>query len=97
VLGIVAAIVYGLGWLFLGLAIFIPVVVLIALSPALAPVALLGLFGWWLFRKTKVPEPAPAPQPKVEPVMQSEPPPEPATPPSPPTPPPLPKEEPPAG
>jgi len=42
VLGIVAAIVYGLGWLFLGLAIFIPVVVLIALSPALAPVALLG-------------------------------------------------------
>jgi len=73
-LGIVAAIVYGLGWLFLGLAIFIPVVVLIAVSPALAPVALLGLFGWWLFRKTRVPEPAPAPQPKVEPAMKSEPP-----------------------
>jgi len=99
VLGILAAIVYGLGWLFLALAIFIPVVVLIALSPALAPVALLGLFGWWLFRKTKVPEAAPAPPPKVEPVMQASPPPatQPDSPPPVPTPPPLPKEEPPAG
>ncbi len=97
VLGILAAIVYGLGWLFLALAIFIPVVVLIALSPALAPVALLGLFGWWLFRKTKVPEPAPAPRPKVEPVMQPAPPPAPAAPAPPSTPPPLPREEPPAG
>ena len=89
VLAIVAAIIYGLGWLFVGLAIFIPIVILIALSPALAPVILLVLFLWWIFRKKEEPQPvaAPAaPATRVEPVMQ------PSA-----SPPPLPKDEPPAG
>jgi hypothetical protein len=69
VLAIVAAIIYGLGWLFAGLAIFIPVVVLIATLPATAPFILLGLFIWWLVRRKKELNAAPAP--KVEPVMQA--------------------------
>ena len=69
VLAIVAAVVYGLGWLIVGLAIFIPVVIVIAASPALAPVVLLILLIWWLFRKKKAA--APAPSPKVEPVMMA--------------------------
>jgi hypothetical protein len=97
VLAIVAAIIYGLGWLFVGLAIFIPVVFLIALTPALAPVILLILLIWWIFRKKK--EPAKPEGARVEPVMQpapaeTTPPPPPAPPPSPP---PIPKEDPPAG
>ena len=92
VLGIVAAIIYGLGWLFLGLAIFIPVMILIAASPALAPVILLILAIWWIFRK----KPEKAAAPRVEPAMQ----PVPSTPPSPPappSPPPIPRDDPPAG
>ncbi len=95
VLGIVAAIIYGLGWLLVGLAIFIPVMILIAASPALAPVILLILAIWWIFRK----KPGKAPAARVEPVM---PPPAPAaatppSPPAPPSPPPIPREDPPAG
>jgi hypothetical protein len=86
VLAIVAAIIYGLGWLFVGLAIFIPVVILIALTPALAPVILLILLIWWIFRKKK--EPAKADGARVEPVMQPAPPP---------SPPPIPREDTPAG
>jgi hypothetical protein len=93
VLAVVAAIIYGLGWLFLGLAIFIPIVILIALSPALAPVILVLLFVWWLFRKRQAAEAAPVA--KVEPVMQPSPPP--ASPAAPPSPPPIPKDEPPVG
>ncbi len=93
VLAVVAAIIYGLGWLFLGLAIFIPIVILIALSPALAPVILVLLFVWWLFRRKEKAEPAPAA--KVEPVMQ--PAPAPAPPAVQPSPPPVPKDEPPVG
>lgn len=87
VLAIVAALIYGLGWLFVGLAIFIPIVVLIAVSPALAPVILLGLLVWWIFRKKKEPEPR-APEARVEPVLQAA---------APPSPPPFPGEQPPAG
>jgi hypothetical protein len=87
VLAVVAAIIYGLGWLFVGLAIFIPVVALIAAAPALAPVVLLILLIWWIFRKKKEP---PKPEAaRVEPVM----PPSPA----PASPPPLPREDTPAG
>ncbi|MBK6981916.1 MAG: histidine kinase [Betaproteobacteria bacterium] len=67
VLAAVSALVYGLGWLLVGLVIFIPVVVIVALAPALAPVLLVVLFFWWLLRRKKSPEPAAAP--KVEPVM----------------------------
>ena len=93
VLAIVAALIYGLGWLLLGLAIFIPVVILIAASPALAPVILLILVIWWIFRK----KPQKAEAARVEPVMPPAPPPAPPAPPVPPSPPPIPREEPPAG
>jgi hypothetical protein len=73
VLAVVAAIIYGLGWLFAGLAIFIPVVVLIATLPATAPFILFALLVWWLVRKKKGPKPSPAAAAKVEPVMQSAP------------------------
>jgi hypothetical protein len=52
-LAIVVAIVYGLGFLFAGLAIFVPVMVLVALFPVLAPFVLLGLVAWWLVRRAR--------------------------------------------
>jgi hypothetical protein len=52
-LAIVLAVVYGLGFLFVGLAIFIPLVVLVSLFPVLAPFILLGLGIWWLVRRSK--------------------------------------------
>ncbi|HQY47303.1 MAG TPA: hypothetical protein PLE38_10145, partial [Usitatibacteraceae bacterium] len=88
VLAIVAAIIYGLGWLFVGLAIFIPIVIVIAVSPALAPVILLILLIWWIFRKKPEGREEKAPEARVEPVMQAA---------TPATPPPVPKEGPPAG
>jgi hypothetical protein len=90
VLAVVTAIIYGLGWLFLGIAIFIPIVVVIAVSPALAPVILLILLIWWIFRKKKPPEKAP--EERVEPVLQV-----PPSPPAPPAPPPIPEVDRPAG
>ena len=58
---------FGLGWLLAGLAIFIPVMILIALAPALAPVILLGLLIWWLVRRNK--NAAPAVNARTEPAM----------------------------
>ena len=52
-LAIVLAVVYGLGFLFVGLAIFIPLVVLVSLFPVLAPFILFGLAIWWFVRRTK--------------------------------------------
>jgi hypothetical protein len=52
-LAIVLAVVYGLGFLFVGLAIFIPLVVLVSLFPVLAPFILVGLGIWWLIRRSK--------------------------------------------
>jgi hypothetical protein len=59
-LAIVLAVVYGLGFLFVGLAIFIPLVVLVSLFPVLAPFILVGLGIWWLIRRSrrKATEPA---------------------------------------
>ncbi len=65
-LAIVLAVVYGLGFLFVGLAIFIPLVILVSLFPVLAPFILLGLGIWWLVRRSQRKEPAkenPAPPP----------------------------------
>ena len=98
VLAIVAAIIYGLGWLFVGLAIFIPVVIVIAVSPALAPVILLILAIWGIFRK----KPGKAAAPRMEPAMQPSAPPSPSGPSTPsasppPPPPPIPRDDPPAG
>jgi hypothetical protein len=52
-LAIVLAVVYGLGFLFVGLAIFIPLVVLVSLFPVLAPFILVGLGIWWYVRRSK--------------------------------------------
>lgn len=52
-LAIVLAVVYGLGFLFVGLAIFVPLVILVSLFPVLAPFILLGLGIWWLVRRNK--------------------------------------------
>jgi hypothetical protein len=59
-LAIVLAVVYGLGFLFVGLAVFIPLVVLVSLFPVLAPFILVGLGIWWLIRRSrrKATEPA---------------------------------------
>jgi hypothetical protein len=57
-LAIVLAVVYGLGFLFVGLAIFIPLVILVSLFPVLAPFILLGLGIWWLVRRSKRDDPA---------------------------------------
>ncbi len=51
-IAIVVAVIYGLGFLFAGLLIFIPVVILISLVPALAPFAVVGFaFYWFWWRK----------------------------------------------
>ena len=50
-LAIVVAVVYGLGFLFAGLAIFVPIMILVAMFPVLAPIVLLGLVAWWLVRR----------------------------------------------
>jgi hypothetical protein len=64
---LLVAIAYGLGVLFVALAIFIPIVVLVGISPVLAPFILIGLFIWWLVRrnaqKKAALEPGAAPQP----------------------------------
>lgn len=52
-LAIVLAVVYGLGFLFAALAIFIPAVILIAVFPFLAPFILMGLGLWWLLTRRK--------------------------------------------
>jgi hypothetical protein len=52
-IAIVIAVFYGLGFLMVGLAIFIPLVILIALVPALAPFILVGLLIWWLVRRSQ--------------------------------------------
>ncbi|MGZ5101639.1 MAG: ATP-binding protein [Usitatibacter sp.] len=52
-MAIVLAVVYGLGFLFAGIAIFIPLVILVALFPVLAPFLLIGLGIWWFVRRKK--------------------------------------------
>ena len=60
------------GWLtpgelrFWTVAIFVVFVVLISLSPVLAPIALIGLGIWWMARRRKSPPPPPA---RVEPTL----------------------------
>jgi hypothetical protein len=64
-LAVVLAVLYGLGFLFVALAIFIPMVVLVALFPVLAPVILLGLGIWWLVRRGRRKREAPAATPSA--------------------------------
>jgi len=50
-LAIVIAIFYGLGFLIVGLLVFITLSIAVALVPALAPFILVGLLVWWLMRR----------------------------------------------
>jgi hypothetical protein len=51
---LVVAIIYGLGVLAAGLLVFIPVVILISVFPALSPFVLFGLIiYWWFFKRKK--------------------------------------------
>jgi hypothetical protein len=50
-IAIVVAVFYGLGFLVVGLLVFIPLVIIVALVPALAPFILVGVIVWWLVRR----------------------------------------------
>ncbi len=51
---LVVAIIYGLGVLAAGLLVFIPVMILISVFPALSPFVLFGLIiYWWFFKRKK--------------------------------------------
>lgn len=51
---LVVAIIYGLGVLAAGLLVFIPLVILISVFPALSPFVLFGLIiYWWFFKRKK--------------------------------------------
>ena len=50
---LVVAVIYGLGFLFAGLLIFIPAVILVSLFPVLSPFILIGLGVWWLLKKRR--------------------------------------------
>jgi hypothetical protein len=52
-LAIVLAVVYGLGFLFAALLVFIPTTILLALFPVLAPFVLMALGLWWLVTRTR--------------------------------------------
>jgi hypothetical protein len=52
-LAIVLAIIYGLGFFLAGLAVFVGIIVTVALFPIMAPFILLGLGIWWLVRRSK--------------------------------------------
>ena len=54
------------GFFLFAIAIFVVFVVLISLSPVLAPIALIGLGIWWMARRRKSPPPPPA---RVEPTL----------------------------
>ena len=49
VAAIVVAVIYGLGFLFAGLLIFIPVVILVSLVPTLLPFAVVGFAIYWFW------------------------------------------------
>jgi len=57
-LAVVVAVVYGLGFVFAGLLIFVPIMILVSLFPVLAPFVLLGLLVWWLIRRARRPSKA---------------------------------------
>ena len=52
-LAVVIAVFYGLGFVMVGLLVFVTLSIAVALVPALAPFILVGLFIWWLFRRHK--------------------------------------------
>jgi hypothetical protein len=66
-LAVVLAVVYGLGFIFVGLALFIPLVILVSLFPVLAPFILFGLIVWWAVRRSKKRAGKVSPAPSAEP------------------------------
>jgi hypothetical protein len=52
-LAIVLAVIYGLGFFLAGLAVFVGIIVTVALFPLMAPFVLIGLGIWWLVRRGK--------------------------------------------
>ena len=52
-LAIVVAVLYGLGFLFAALLVFVPTVILIFAFPMLSPFILIGLGLWWLLKKRR--------------------------------------------
>ena len=52
-LAVVVAVVYGLGFVFVGLAIFVPIMIAVAIFPVLAPFVLLVLLAFWLVRRAR--------------------------------------------
>lgn len=51
--GVVVAVIYGLGFLFAGLLVFIPAMILISIVPPLLPFALIGLALYWFWWRKK--------------------------------------------
>ena len=74
VAALLIAVLYGLGFIAVGLGIFIPIVIVIALMPVMAPFILLALLLWWIFRKKKAKAEDAVPL-KVEPMFAETPPP----------------------
>lgn len=54
VVAMVFVLIYGLGWLAVGLAIFIPIAILVGMAPIFAPLILVGLAIWWWVRHRRV-------------------------------------------
>ncbi|HEX3096738.1 MAG TPA: histidine kinase [Usitatibacter sp.] len=52
-LGLVFGVVYGLGFLFAGLVVFIPVMIVVSIFPTVAPFVLVGLGVWWFVRRNR--------------------------------------------
>jgi hypothetical protein len=52
-LALVLAVIYGLGFFLAGLAVFVAIIVMVALFPVMAPFILLALGIWWLVRRSK--------------------------------------------
>lgn len=63
-LGLVVLVFYAIGYFLFGVAIFVAFTVLLAISPVVAPFALLGLLIWWLARRGKAPA-APRAEPTI--------------------------------
>ncbi|MEQ1519299.1 MAG: histidine kinase, partial [Usitatibacteraceae bacterium] len=53
VVAVVVAVIYGLGFLAAGLLIFIPLVILISLVPALTPFAIVAFAIWWFWWRNR--------------------------------------------
>jgi hypothetical protein len=65
-LGLAMLVIYVAGYFMFGLAIFVVFTALLALSPVLAPLILIGLLIWWLAKRKAKPA---APAPRVEPTL----------------------------